>query len=172
MQINTTLIVQSAEHRTFKLWPLIVSLLITLCIAVTASLFTIPQIPGWYSALNKPSFNPPNWLFGPVWSALYVMIAIAAYLVYQKRNSGAQYNSARIVYFVQLLLNFLWSAMFFGMHQIWGALVVIVLLLIAIVANIYYFGKYSKVAAGLLVPYLLWVSFASVLNLYIYLLNR
>jgi tryptophan-rich sensory protein len=168
----TTLQAQPGERHKFRLLSLIVSLLITQGIAATASLFTLSQIPGWYKTLNKPSFNPPNWLFGPVWTVLYIMIAIAAYLVWQRRVGNPLFNKARVSYFVQLLLNFTWSAVFFGMHQILWALVVITLLWISIVVNIYYFGKFSKVAAWLLVPYLLWVSFASVLNLYIYLLNR
>jgi benzodiazapine receptor len=162
----------TVERRKFNPLALIVSMVITVSIAVSASFFTISQIPGWYSTLNKPSFNPPNWLFGPVWSVLYIMIAVAAYLVWQRRSSNALYKTTRTIYIVQLLLNFLWSATFFGMHQVLGALVVIALLWVSIVATIHYFYKFNKVAAWLLVPYLLWVSFASVLNLYIYLLNR
>jgi len=167
----TTLSVQAAIPRPFKWLHLIISILITEAIAVTASIFTISQIPVWYTALNKPSFNPPNWLFGPVWTILYILIAIAAYLVWQRRNDSELYQKARIAYVVQLILNFAWSAVFFGMHQVLGALVVIGLLWISIVVIIYYFSKFNKLAAWLLVPYLLWVSFASVLNLYIYLLN-
>ncbi len=162
----------TGQVRSFKFIPLLISILITQGIAVTASLFTISQIPVWYSTLDKPSFNPPNWLFGPVWTTLYFMIAIAAYLVWQRRDNSELYKTTRTIYIVQLVLNFAWSAVFFGMHQVLSALVVIVLLWISIVGCIYYFGKFSKVAAWLLVPYLLWVSFASVLNLYIYLLNR
>jgi benzodiazapine receptor len=168
----TTLQAHADGRHKFRLLSLIVSLLITQGIAATASLFTISQIPGWYRTLNKPSFNPPNWLFGPVWTVLYIMIAIAAYMVWQRRVGNPLFSKARISYFVQLLLNFSWSAVFFGMHQIVGGLVVIALLIVSIVINIYYFSKFSKAAAWLLVPYLLWVSFASVLNLYIYLLNR
>jgi translocator protein len=169
--MNTQAIPSKKTHR-FKWLALVISLAITLGIAYTASLFTRPQIPQWYATLQKPSFNPPNWLFAPVWTVLYILIAVAAYLVYHQRDSSSLYRRARVVYFVQLLLNFAWSAVFFGMHQVAGGLVVIILLLMSIAANIYYFGKFSKTAAALLVPYLLWVSFASVLNLYIYLLNR
>jgi benzodiazapine receptor len=168
----TTIQAQVNQPRKFQWLPLIVSILITEGIAATASMFTISQIPVWYSTLNKPSFNPPNWLFGPVWTILYIMIAVAAYLVWQRRNHSELYKTSRFVYIIQLVLNFAWSAVFFGLHQVLGALVVIALLWVSIVACIYYFGKFSKVAAWLLVPYLLWVSFASVLNLYIYLLNR
>ncbi len=160
------------QARRFNPGALIVSLLIVAAIAATASFFTISQIPGWYRNLERPSFSPPNWLFGPVWTCLYVMIAIAAYLVWQRRDDSAFYKTTRTIYFVQLLLNFLWSIVFFGMHQILGAFVIIILLLISIAVLIYRFNHFSKAASLLLVPYILWVSFASILNFYIYLLNR
>ncbi|MBS7563573.1 tryptophan-rich sensory protein [Mucilaginibacter sp. Bleaf8] len=155
----------------FKPLALLISLLITLGIGITASLVTRPQIPSWYPTLHKPSFSPPNWLFAPVWTTIYILIAIAAYMVWQRRQQAPVYHTTRWVYIVQLVLNFSWSIVFFGMHQVLGALVVIGLLWLSIVANIYLFGKFSRTAAWLLVPYLLWVSFASMLNLYIYLLN-
>jgi benzodiazapine receptor len=167
----STLSRQAGQPHQFKWLHLIISILITESIAATASVFTISQIPVWYAYLNKPSFNPPNWLFGPVWTVLYILIAIAAYLVWQRRDDSELYKKARAAYIIQLVLNFAWSAVFFGMHQVLGALFVIALLWLSIIAIIYYFSKFNKAAAWLLVPYLLWVSFASVLNLYIYLLN-
>jgi benzodiazapine receptor len=155
----------------YKPVALIVSLFITVGIGITASFATRPQIPVWYAHLNKPSFSPPNWLFAPVWSIIYILIGIAAYLVWQRRNTSITYSNARAFYFIQLLLNFLWSIVFFRMHQVLGALVVICLLWISILVIMYYFNKFCRMAAWLLLPYLLWVSFASVLNLYIYLLN-
>jgi len=152
--------------------PFIISLAITFTIGFVASLFTRPQIAGWYALLQKPSFNPPAWLFAPVWSTLYVLIAIAAYMVWQKRDLTPAYKTTATIYIIQLLLNFFWSIIFFGMHQILGALIIITLLWISIILNIIWFGKFSKLAAWLLVPYLLWVSFAGMLNLNIYLLNR
>lgn len=157
---------------SFKILPFAVSLAITLGIAATASLVTITQIPGWYTALNKPAFNPPNWLFGPVWTILYILIATAAYMVWNKRNQTTLYKTTRNIYIIQLLLNFIWSIIFFGLHQILIALIVIILLWVNIIANMYYFARFSKAACWLLLPYLLWVSFASVLNFSIYLLNR
>jgi benzodiazapine receptor len=100
------------------------------------------------------------------------MIAFAAYLVWQRRNSSQTYKAAGRVYIIQLLLNFSWSIIFFGMHGILAALVIIALLCLSIVLNIRWFAKFSNTAAWLLVPYLLWVSFAGILNLSIYLLNR
>ena len=161
----------TAQPSSFQFFPFSISLVITLVIAAVASLVTVPQVQSWYPGLNKPSFNPPNQLFGPVWSVLYVMIATAAYLVWKRRDASALYRTTRWVYFLQLLFNFMWSIVFFGLHQILPALVVIVLLWVSIVATIYYFSKFSKTAAWLLVPYLLWVTFASALNFSIYLLN-
>lgn len=100
------------------------------------------------------------------------MIATAAYLVWKRRNQTTTYLNTVIVYALQLVLNFSWSIIFFGMHQILAALIVILFLWISIIINMVYFGKFSKIACWLLLPYLLWVSFAGTLNLYIYLLNR
>jgi tryptophan-rich sensory protein len=151
---------------------LTINMLATLSIAYVASAFTRPQIRGWYSTLQKPSFNPPNWLFAPIWIILYVLIGIAAYLVWKLRNGSATYKTAVIIYIIQLLLNLSWSIVFFGMHEVFAALIIIISLLVAIILNINWFGLFSKVAAWLLVPYLLWVSFASLLNLSIYILNK
>ncbi|WP_259067819.1 TspO/MBR family protein [Mucilaginibacter sp. X4EP1] len=156
----------------FKIWPFVISLLITLSIGTVAGFVTTPQISTWYAGLNKPLFNPPDWSFGPAWTLLYIMMAIAAYLVWDKRHKSNKYTSACIIYFVQLLLNFLWSIVFFGMHQILGALVIIGLLFFSIMITIAVFKKISKAAAWLLAPYLLWVAFAGVLNFDIYILNR
>jgi len=156
---------------SFKLLPLFISLAITLSIAGIASYFTIPQIKVWYAFLQKPAFNPPNWLFGPVWTILYLMIGVSAYLIWQRRRENIDYINSEYSYFLQLLFNLSWSVVFFGLHQILAALIVVIALWLSIVANIFFFSKVSRVAAWLLVPYLLWVSFASVLNFYIYLLN-
>jgi benzodiazapine receptor len=157
---------------SFKPIPLLLSLVLTLSIAYVASVFTRPEIAGWYLFLNKPSFNPPNWLFAPVWITLYIMIGIAAYLVWNRRNITTAYTTTWIIYAIQLLLNFSWSIVFFGMHQILAGLVIILALLITIILNINWFGKFSKTAAWLLVPYCMWVAFATLLNLSIYILNR
>jgi len=159
-------------NKKFQVFPFIISLAITLAIGFVASLFTRPQIASWYVSLKKPSFNPPNWAFPVAWTILYILIAISAYLVWKRRNRAVTYKTTAGIYFVQLLLNFSWSIIFFGMHQVFGALVIIGLLWISIIFNIRWFGKFSKAAAWLLVPYILWVSFAGLLNLNIYLLNR
>jgi benzodiazapine receptor len=161
----------NTKKPAFKILPFIINLLIPLGIGGVAAIFTTPQIKTWYVYLNKPSFNPPNWIFGPVWTMLYIMIGIAACLIWQHRDEGKNYINARRIYIFQLLFNFSWSIVFFGLHQIFGALIIIVLLLISIIINIKSFSRISVAAAWLLVPYFLWVSFASTLNLFIYLLN-
>lgn len=162
---------QTVKHK-FEFLPFFFSLLITLTIGFVASLFTRPEIATWYSTLIKPSFNPPSWLFAPVWTSLYILIAIAAYLVWQQRDDSTNYKTTRAVYFIQLFLNFSWSIVFFGLHAIGGALLVIIIMWIMIVLNIRWFGKFSKTAGWLLFPYFLWVSFATLLNASIYFLNR
>lgn len=153
-------------------WALIVSLLITLGIGAVAGLFTEPEIKTWYIYLHKPTFNPPNWIFAPVWTSLYILIGISAWMIWKQRNSMPGYTSAKNIYFVQLFFNFLWSIVFFGTHQIFGAIIIIALLWVCIIINMGKFARLNKTAAWLLLPYLLWVSFAGVLNVSIYLLNR
>lgn len=139
---------------------------------IIGSVFTTPSIPGWYAGIAKPSFNPPNWVFGPVWTLLYALMGLAAYLVYEKGFKRREVKNALAVFAGQLLLNTLWSIVFFGAHMILGAAVVIVLLWAMILATILLFTKISKTAAYLLVPYILWVTFAAVLNISFYVLNR
>jgi tryptophan-rich sensory protein len=124
--------------------------------------------PGeWYAQLAKPAFNPPGWIFGPVWTVLYVFIAIAGWRVWQRDRAGW----AMKFWWTQLVLNFLWSPIFFAAHQIGLAHVVILLLLVAILAFITTSGRQDRVAAWLFVPYAVWVAFASALNASISALN-
>jgi translocator protein len=162
----------NANTQKFQFVPFLISLLITLAIGVVAFLFTRPQIVGWYSTLSKPWFNPPSWVFAPVWTCIYILIALSAYLVWQRRDDSTNYLTARSVYIIQLILNFSWSIVFFGLHSILGGLLVVILLWACIVLNVRWFGKISKTAGLLLLPYFLWVSFATLLNFNIYLLNR
>ncbi|MFH1541625.1 MAG: TspO/MBR family protein [bacterium] len=134
-------------------------------------LFTFPSIATWYAALNKPFFNPPNWIFGPVWTTLYLMMAVAAYLVWQKGWGDKSVRTALFIFLIQLMLNSLWSILFFGLHQPIWAFIEIIFLWSAILLTILRFKKLSQPAAWLLIPYLLWVSFASLLNLFIVMLN-
>ncbi len=150
---------------------LIASIVICELVGVIGGLFTAPAIATWYNLLRKPSFNPPAWVFGPVWTALYLMMGVAAFLVWRKGWGNAQVKVALVVFGLQLLLNFLWSPVFFGMRSPLGGLLVIVPLWGAILATIVLFARVSVPVAVLMVPYLLWVSFATVLNYALYLLN-
>lgn len=127
--------------------------------------------PGvWYEGLNKPVFNPPGWVFGPVWFALYLAMGTAAWLVWRK--SGFRGAALALgLYMCQLVLNALWTPVFFGLQQPGAAFAIIVAMWVAIALTIVTFWKHSRVAAGLLVPYLLWVSFASVLNFSLWQMN-
>lgn len=149
---------------------LIVSLLLPLSVGAIAGMFTSDAIPTWYATLNRPSFNPPNWIFGPVWTTLYIILGISFFLIW-KENPSKYRNLAIIVFAVQLLLNFAWSFFFFYFNLIGVALIEIILLWISIAAMIYLFYKIKPIAAYLNIPYLLWVSFATILNAGYYLLN-
>lgn len=150
----------------------IIAIVVCELAGIVGSLFTTPSIPGWYAGLVKPSFNPPAWVFAPVWTTLYAMMGLAAWLIYEKGLRRPEVKKALTVFAAQLLLNTLWSIVFFGAHQLLGAVIVIVLLWAMILWTILLFRKISKAAAWLLVPYILWVSFASVLTVTICVLNR
>lgn len=142
---------------------------LTLVVGAIGARATLPEIPGWYAQLAKPSFTPPNWVFGPVWTTLYIAMAVAAWLVW--RTPGKARTPALALWGVQLALNLVWSLLFFGEHRIGLALVDIVVLLLAIVTTILAFTRLSSVAALLLVPYLAWVGYATALNFAIWRLN-
>lgn len=125
----------------------------------------------WYAGLQKPTWNPPSWVFGPVWTALYTMMAVAAWLVWRCGGWRAQ-RRALGFYLVQLTLNAAWTPLFFGFHRPGLALIDIVLMFVAIVATMMAFFRVSRMAAVLLGPYLLWVGFASVLNFSLWWMNR
>lgn len=139
---------------------------------VVGSIFTIRKIPTWYAALKKPSFRPPNWLFGPVWIVLYLFMGIAAYLVWQEGTENSDVQLAIVAFGFQLVLNVLWSVVFFGMESPFGGIVVITALWAAILLTILLFLPVSLAAGLLLLPYIIWVSFAAGLNVVIYVLNR
>ena len=136
-----------------------------------AGMFTAQAVPEWYSTLNRPSFNPPNWVFGPVWTTLYILMGISFFLIW-KQDTSQERNRAIILFFVQLLFNFVWSFFFFYFKMIGFALVDIILLWTSIVMMIILFYKIKRVAAYINIPYLLWVSFATILNAAYYFLNR
>jgi translocator protein len=129
-------------------------------------------MPGeWYASLKKPSWNPPSWIFGAVWTALYTMMAFAAWLVWQRGGFAAQRRPLSL-FLVQLALNAAWTPLFFGLHWPGVAFAEIVLLWLAILATLVAFRPVSRAAAGLLAPYLVWVSFATVLNFILWRLNQ
>lgn len=138
---------------------------------IVGSVFTSPAIPTWYASLNKPSFNPPGWLFGPVWITLYAMMGTASYLIWQKWNESGLAKIALVLFFVHLFFNALWSILFFGFKNPMLAFFEIMILWIMILVLVMLYWKLDKRASLLLLPYLFWVSFASVLNFYIWRLN-
>lgn len=131
---------------------------------IVGSAFTFDSIPTWYATLNKPFFSPPNWIFGPVWTTLYILMGISLYLVWKKRPIP-------MVFWVQLTLNAVWSIFFFGLKNPKLAFVDVIALWIGIFLTIKAFYKINKPAGNLLLPYIAWVSFASLLNLAIIILN-
>ena len=135
------------------------------------AIFTTPAITTWYAKLKKPSFTPPNSVFGPVWITLYLMMGISLYIIWEKGTRKKASRSALKIFAVQLVLNALWSMLFFGLKSPLLAFIGIVFLWTAILLTIRYFHKISRTAAYLLIPYILWVSFAAVLNFSIYYLN-
>jgi tryptophan-rich sensory protein len=147
--------------------------LIIICegVGLLGTIFTLPSITTWYMALNKAPFNPPSWIFGPAWTTLYFLMGVSIFLILQKKLKK-QRTFLVTLFAVQLFLNFLWSVIFFGWHLPFVALLEIGLLWISIMLLVIDFWKFSKLAAILLIPYLCWVSFASVLNLFVVLLNR
>ena len=150
---------------------LVVSLVACQCAGAIGSIFTTPAISTWYATLEKPSFNPPNWLFAPAWITLYLLMGVAAFLIWRQGLGQKGVRAALIIFLVQLVLNALWSVVFFGLHSpLWGV-VVIIALWIAILITIIKFFKLSTAAGSLMLPYILWVSFAAVLNIALFMLN-
>jgi translocator protein len=153
-----------------KALELALSIFIAEAAGAVGSLFTVPAISGWYATLARPALAPPNWVFGPVWTTLFALMGTAAYMVWRLRRE----HRARIalcVYAAQLVLNVLWSALFFGLRNPGAALVEIAALWVAIALTAVLFYRVSRGAAYLLLPYLMWVSFAAYLNWQIWLLN-
>lgn len=151
---------------------LIVSIAICEGAGLIGSFFTAAAIPAWYAELIKPSFNPPSWLFGPVWIILYALMGISLYLIWRKGLANPEIKFAFIFFLVHLFFNAIWSIIFFGAKNISLALADIILLWLMILILIWRFSRIDTIAAWLLVPYFLWVSFASVLNYSIWKLNK
>jgi len=150
---------------------LVASIILCQLAGFLGSLFTTPAIPTWYVTLNKPSFTPPNWIFSPVWISLFILMGISLFFVW-RRPDHPKLKIALVFFFIQLTFNILWSIAFFGLKSPLLGLVDIMLLWIAILLTIQNFFKVSKFAGALLIPYLLWVSFATLLNFSLWFLNR
>lgn len=150
---------------------LVITIIVSQLAGVIGSVFTVSSIPNWYAVLQKPSFSPPNWIFGPVWVTLYLLMGVAAFLVWRHGFERREVRRALAIFGGQLVLNTLWSIIFFGLRNPFWAFVEIIVLWLAILVMIFAFYKISRPAAYLLLPYILWVSFAGYLNYSIWILN-
>lgn len=155
-----------------KIFKMIYALALCQFVGWIGTNFTVKSIDTWYAALNKPVFNPPNWIFAPVWIGLYLLMGISLYLILIKEPRDAAVRKALWVFGVQLVLNAVWTPLFFGARLPLVAFIEILVLWVFILLTIIKFKPISRLAAYLLVPYFLWVSFASVLNGALWLLNR
>ena len=151
---------------------LIISIAIPLVIGLAGGYLTYSQIAGWYEKLIKPKWNPPNWIFGPVWTLLYILMGISLYIIWNSGADATLLQPAMGLFFMQLVLNFLWSLFFFNRHEVAIALAGILTLWVIILLTIFTFVPISPLAAWLMVPNIVWVSFASILNFRIWRLNR
>jgi len=150
---------------------LIIAIAICQLIGNIGTIFTISAISTWYVTLQKPSFTPPNWLFGPVWTTLFTLIGISLYLVWNKGLENKNVKSSIFIFFLQLVLNVFWSFLFFGLKFPFYAFIEIIILWIAIAVTIFKFYNVSKKAGLIIIPYLVWVSVALALNYYVWILN-
>lgn len=148
-----------------------ISICVVLCLALglLSGFSTVESINNWYRFINKPSWNPPNWIFGPVWTLLYILMGIAVALVWHAQTQNKK--TAITFFIIQFILNLAWSFIFFKQHAIGWAFAEILIMLLCISATIFSFYKISKPAAWLMLPYLCWVSFATILNGSIWYLN-
>jgi translocator protein len=161
----------TARNTKFQVLAFILCLAIPLFIGYLGSLLTMESVKTWYTTLNKPSLNPPNWIFAPVWTTIYLLLGISSYRVWTNRKTVGWFHWAVIIYFLQLAFNLMWSFLFFYQQQIGFALVEIFLLLMSIIANAFIFYRFDKISGWLFLPYFLWVSFATYLTYSIFILN-
>ena len=153
-----------------NVFQLIVAIALPLTAGGIAGMFTARSVPEWYETLNRPAISPPNWIFGPVWTVLYILMGISLFMIWSQSPSRER-NIALFIFILQLLLNFGWSFFFFYFKMIGFALIEIIILWISILAMIILFYKIKPFAAYINIPYLLWVSFATILNAAYYRLN-
>jgi len=150
---------------------LIVSILVVFLAGAVGTVYTLTQITTWYASLAKPNWTPPNWAFGPIWSTLYILMGISLFLVWREGLERKDVKIAILVFAAQLVINVVWSIIFFATHNIIGGLVMVIILWISILITILVFYRISKPAAIILIPYLIWVTIAGYLNYTVFLLN-
>ncbi|MBN2043364.1 MAG: tryptophan-rich sensory protein [Candidatus Aenigmarchaeota archaeon] len=150
---------------------LVVSVVICELAGIIGSFFTMPSIPTWYASINKPEFIPPNWVFAPVWTTLFLLMGISLYMIWDKGLNKKENKTALYVFGVQLVLNIIWSALFFGLQNPLAAFIEIIVLWVAILASIIFFYRISKWSGIIMIPYILWVSFAAFLTYSVWVLN-
>lgn len=156
----------------FPFWlKVIIGIVVCNAVGLLASLVTLPAIPEWYAGLQKPFFTPPNWLFGPVWTFLYTLMGISAAGIWEIGFSKPAVKHALAIFTAQLMMNGMWSFLFFGFQSIGLALIEIVALWLTILLTIIRFKELKAWTAWLLVPYLIWVTYATALNIALYILN-
>jgi len=157
--------------KNVNIFKLLVCVLFCQLSGVIGSIFTSSSLEDWYFLLEKPPFNPPSWVFFPVWTALYTLMGISLYLVLEKGLQNSEVKKGVLIFGIQLGLNSLWSFLFFGLKSPYYAFIEIIFLWLAILLTILQFRTISKTASYLLIPYIIWVSFAALLNYYLWILN-
>lgn len=154
------------------IWKYTISILLCEAVGISSGLLASANNNGWFDSLNKPAWNPPGYLFGPVWTTLYLLMGISLGIVWNKKETEPSKRNAFFLFALQLFFNFWWSIIFFNFHSPAMAFVDILLMVITIILTIFSFSAFSKTAAWLLVPYISWVSFAAILNFTIWKLNH
>ena len=161
-----------AIRKLSSTWKFIIAVLLCESVGIISALLAGANNNIWFDALNKPAWNPPAYLFGPVWTMLYLLMGISLGIIWNNETTGLKKQNAYFLFAFQLILNFCWSIIFFNFHSPLFALIDIILMVIFIILTIFSFLPFSKLAAWLLVPYIAWVSFAAILNFSIWNLNR
>lgn len=161
-----------STQKLSSVWKFIIAIILCEGIGISSGLLASANNNIWFDTLNKPTWNPPAYLFGPVWTTLYLLMGISLGIVWNNKATEINKRNAYFLFALQLFLNFLWSIFFFNFHSPALALVDIILMVVTIIFTIFCFSNFSKSAAWLLVPYIAWVSFAMILNFTIWNLNR
>ncbi len=161
----------TTKNRISNFWKLVICIVLCEAVGLISGLLSQAEMSSWFATLNKPDWNPPSYLFGPVWTFLYLLMAISLWLVWKSDAPENQKRNAQLIFALQLFLNFWWSILFFKLHSPLAALVDIVLMVVIIIITIFRFASISRTAAWLLVPYISWVCFATILNFTIWFMN-